>query len=151
MSRYDQLNVYDFERPGVVSIWVATVPLSRIPKNYLKENGDNEDGPFNRFSADFGFAGGYDHDTVDTNASPGRAKSIADLLGECSYSSSFVGRAAAEAKKRGLDKTQFVFLLYDARYPARRTKITKSEFMEFLGCFPYDDEAPNAVSHEDDE
>jgi hypothetical protein len=149
MTQPGKFSVYEFEKKGVVSVWVATVPLSRIPKSYFEERyGDDDDEePFTQFSEDFGF-GFFDHDFVDTNASPGRAKSVEDLLGRCSFSSSYVAAATAEAKKRGLEMTQFVFLLYDIEYSPKRTKVSRSPFMEFLGSFRYDDKASSAIPYE---
>ena len=146
MAKPGKFSIYDFEKKGVVSIWLATVPLSRIPNAYLEEHYGNDEEPFNQFAEDFGF-GFYDHDSVDTNASKGRAKPVEDLVGKCSFSTSYVEQAVAEAKKRGLDKTQFVFLMYDIQYAPNRTKVSKSTYMEFLGSFCYDSKAPSAIPY----
>jgi hypothetical protein len=137
-----------FGKEGFVSIWVATVPLSQIPDDYFEENYGDEEKPLTKFYGDFGF-GYFDHDFMDTNGSKRTAKSISTLVGQCSYSSSFVDQTVGEAKRRGLDKTQHVILLYDFRYDPKKTKITKSPYMEFLGSFRYDSEAPNAIPYEE--
>jgi immunity protein 22 of polymorphic toxin system len=143
-----QHSVYEFEAEGVVSIWVATIPRSRIPEDYFQANYDAEDDePFSPFSEEFGF-GYYDHDSVESNASTDRPKTIERLLGECSFAASFVGEAVAAAERLSLDKTDFVFLLYDIKYPPEVTGVSRSEYMAFLGSFRYDPESESAFPSE---
>jgi hypothetical protein len=137
MARF---SVYDFEKKGQVSIWVAIVSWTQLPASYFEAHyGREDDEPFTEFSEDFGF-GFYDHDKVDTNGSE-EAKPLEELLGECSFSSSYLTEAVAEAKKRGLDKTSFVFLLHDIEYQPMLTKVSRSAYMEFLGAFHFDSQA----------
>jgi hypothetical protein len=141
-------SVYEFEAKSIVSIWVATVPRSRIPDDYFKEHyGREDDEPFSRFSEDFGF-GYYDHDFVDTNGVTDRPESVERLLGECSFSASYLTEAVAAAKRQGLDKTEFVFLLHDIAYPPEVTGVFRSEYMAFLGSFQYDAESSSAFPFE---
>jgi hypothetical protein len=117
-----------------------------MPDAYFEEQYGDEDKPYNQFAEDFGF-GFYDHDSVDTNVSQGRSKPVEDLVGQCSFSSSYVKQVVAEAKKRGLDKTQFVFLMYDIQYAPKRTKVSKARYIEFLGSFCYDNSATSAIPY----
>jgi immunity protein 22 of polymorphic toxin system len=135
-----------FRKDGYVSIWVAVVPLSRIPDDYFEEIFDDEL-PLTKFYGDFGF-GYFDHDFMDTNGSKGRASSIEKLIGACSFSSSYVAQAVEQATERGLEKTQYVVLLYDFEYDPKQTRITKNSYMEFIGSFPYDKDAPSAIPHQ---
>jgi hypothetical protein len=142
MARF---SVYEFEKKGNVSIWVAIVPWDQIPDAYLEERyGRDDDEPFTQFSEDFGF-GFFDHDFVDTNGSPGQPESIERLLGQCSFSSSYLEEATAEARRRGLERTQFVFLLFGIEYQPKMTNVWKSPYMEFLGSFQYDPNAPSTI------
>jgi hypothetical protein len=125
MARF---SVYEFENPEAVSIWVATVPWNDLPNEYLEEH----------YGEDFGF-GFYDHDSMSTNGSE-EAKPLEELLAPCSYSTSYIQEATAEARKRGLDKTCFVFLLFDIEYDPMLTGVSKSAYMEFLGSFRYNAE-----------
>jgi len=144
-----RLSVYEFESKGMVSIWVAIVPWDRIPAAYFEEHYDREeDEPFTQFSEDFGF-GFFDHDFVDTNGAPERAEPVKRLLSQCSFSSSYLEAAVAEARKRGLEKTHFVFLLYDIEYAPKLTNVRRSRYMEFLGSFRYDPTAPAATPRKD--
>jgi Immunity protein 22 len=137
MARF---SVFDFEKKGRVSIWVAIVPWTQLPKEYFEEHYGREDNEaFTQFSEDFGF-GFFDHDFVDTNGSK-ETKLLEELLGECSFSSSYLGEAVAESNKRGLTKTSFVFLLYDIEYQPETTKVSRSSYMEFLGSFRFDPKA----------
>jgi hypothetical protein len=147
MAKPGKFSVYDFEKKGVVSIWVAIVPLSRIPDKYFEEHRGDEDQPFTQFSEDFGI-GFFDHDFVDTNLSHGRARPVEELVGQCSFSSSYVEKVTAEANKRGLQKTQFVFLMFDIEYAPKQTKVSRSAYLEFLGSFSYDVNAESAIPYE---
>jgi hypothetical protein len=147
-TRMERRSIYEFEAKGTVSVWVAIVPRSRIPADYFEEHYEREDDePFSRFSEDFGF-GYYDHDFVDTNGVTGRAKPIEQLLGPCSFSASYLAAAADAARQQGLDKTAFVFLLYDIEYRPEVTGVSRSACMAFLGNFRYDPEASHAVPFE---
>ena len=141
-------SIGEFEKKRVVSIWVATVPWRQIPDDYLEEHYGREEGePFSRFAEDFGF-GFYDHDFVSTNAVADQPKSVERLIGECSYSASFLADAVAAAKRQKFEQADFVFLLYDVAYPPKITKVSRSEYMAFLGSFPYDTEASSAFPFE---
>jgi hypothetical protein len=141
-------SIGEFEKKGVVSIWVAIVPWRQIPGDYFEEHyGREKDEPFSRFAEDFKF-GFYDHDFVDTNAVTDQPKSVERLIGECSYSTSFLAAAGAAVKRHKLEQADFVFLLYDIAYPPKITKVSRSEYMAFLGSFPYDTEASSAFPFE---
>jgi Immunity protein 22 len=139
-------SIYEFEAKGTVSIWVATVPRSRIPADYFEEHyGRGDDDPFSRFSEDFGF-GYYDHDSSETNGVTGLAKPIAELLGPCSFSTSYIAEADASAKRQSLETNEFVFLLFDIAYRPEATGVSRSESMAFLGSFRFEPDAESAVA-----
>ena len=58
-----------------------------------------------------------------------------------SYSSSFIADAVQESEKRKLDKTAFVFLMYNFAYDPKVTGVERDEYLEFLGVFPFDVES----------
>jgi hypothetical protein len=140
-----KLNAYHFEKQGTVSIWVSTVPWEDLPDSYFEQHYGREDpnDPFTQFSEDFGF-GFFDVDEVETNGSPGAPKPMDELLGECSFSSSYVLEAKAQAAVLGLTTTSFVFLLYEMEYQPEKTGVSRSAYMQFLGAFPFDPEMPKA-------
>jgi hypothetical protein len=141
-------NIYEHEQKGMVSIWVATVPLASIPEGYFKEHyGDGADEPFNQFSEDFGF-GFHDNDFVDTNAVTDRPKTCERLIGECSYSASFVAEATTDAERLGRENSEFVFLMYDVEYRPKNGSRHHSPYMVFLGSYRYDKSSPNKFSFE---
>jgi hypothetical protein len=79
-------SIYEFEKSGVVSIWVIRLPLSEIPRDYFEAHyGGDDDEPFNQFAEDFGF-GYYDVDFAESNSVSGEPKTLERLLGECSFS-----------------------------------------------------------------
>jgi hypothetical protein len=142
MGRYDFAH-FEVEDEDVVSIWASIVPYAEIPEDYFTYNfagGDND--PWNRFSSDFGF-GYYDDDFVESYFDePGkRVVPIGDLISPLSYSPSFIDAVEHRAKELGLEKTSYVFLIYNFKYEPSATGKDKSDFFQFLGTFPFDQDA----------
>jgi hypothetical protein len=140
VTRYGGL---DFDEEGIVSIWAGIVPLDEIPDDYFEERYGDDDIPLTKFYEDFGF-GWFDHDFVDANGSTQGPKSIERLIGECSFSSSFLKPAVEQARSLGIEMTQQINLLYDFAYDPGRSGTSKSAYMQFIGSFPYDKDAPSA-------
>ncbi len=137
MGRYDgpHFEVED----DVVSVWIASCPLAEMPENYfaLDIEGEDED-PFNEFSSDFGF-GYYDIDFVETNCnSEWHECKVGNLIEALSYSGSFLNSVVEAANKVNIDKTSYVFLIYNFKYDPTITNIQASRYMQFLGAFSYD-------------
>jgi hypothetical protein len=132
-----------FDKEGVVSIWAGIVPLDAIPDDYFEERYGDDDIPLTKFYEDFGF-GWFDHDFADANGSTKGPKSLERLIGECSFSSSYLKPAVAQARSLGIETTQQVNLLYDFAYDPQRSGISQSPYMQFIGSFPYDRDAPSA-------
>ncbi|WP_167629428.1 immunity 22 family protein [Aquipseudomonas alcaligenes] len=137
MGRYDGPH-FSTENEDVVSIWVATCPLTEIPDEYFEDNHDeNDDTPFNQFSSDFGF-GYYDHDLVEANRSENsKATSLTELLQPMSYSQSFLAKATQLADSLQIKESSYIFILYNFKYCQKTTGISESKYMRFLGVFPY--------------
>src|SRR5262249_40344815 len=102
---------------------------------------------FNQFSADFGF-GYYNVDSHEANNIADGPKSIERLIGECSFSSSFLSKAVAAAKKEGFESPSAVFLLYDIDYRPKKTGVSRSKYMAFIGSFRYDPDSDFAFPKE---
>ena len=93
----------------------------------------------------FGF-GFYDDDFVESYLQPGKEKAtVYEQLKYLSYSSSFIEQAVAEAQKRKLEETSFVFLMYNFAYDPKVTKIQRDDYLEFLGVFTFDQQSDSAV------
>jgi len=130
------------EDRDVVSIWVALTNFSVIPKDYMEYNLDgNDDTPWSTFTHNFGF-GYYDDDFVESFFQPSKRKAaLYKQLKFLSYSASFINQAIEEAQKRTLEKTAFVFLMYNFAYDPKVTGIHRDDYLEFLGVFPFDRES----------
>jgi hypothetical protein len=137
MGKFDGPH-FRVQNEDVVSVWAAAGPLADLPEDYFTENyGEDDDEPFNRFSADFGF-GYYDHDFVEAHgAEAGRSVPVAELLGAASYGSSFRDEAARQAERLGVGRASFVFIMYNFRYDPAVTGVRDSEYLRFVGVFPY--------------
>jgi hypothetical protein len=141
MGKYDGPH-FECEDRDVVSIWVAHVNFGDIPENYMEYNRDGDDDtPWSKFTHNFGF-GYYDDDFVESFLQPSKQKApLYEQLKFLSYSSSFIDDAVREAQERSLDKTAFVFLMYNFAFDPNVTGIQRDDFLEFLGVFPFDAES----------
>jgi Immunity protein 22 len=137
-------SIYEFERKNVLSMWVAIVPLSEIPDEYFQQQEDEDENAFTPFSRDFGF-GAYGLDSLETNIVGERIKTFDQLVGQLSFSKSFVEQAVAAARKQGLENAQGVFVLYEIDYRPKMAGASKSPYMAFLGSFKYDPEADSVL------
>lgn len=141
MGKYDGPH-FECEDRDVVSIWVAHANFDAIPESYMEYNieGDDDE-PWSTFTENFGF-GFYDDDFVESFLQPDQQQaSLYEQLKFLSYSSSFIEAAVDEARKRNLDDTAFVFLMYNFAYDPNVTGIQCDEFLEFLGVFAFDSES----------
>ena len=137
-------SVYEFEKKNVLSMWVAIVPLTEIPDEYFKQQEDEDENAFTPFSRDFGF-GAYGLDSLETNIIGERIKTFDQLVGQLSFSKSFVDQAVAAARKQGREHAQGVFVLYEIDYRPKLAGASTSPYMAFLGSFKYDPEADSVL------
>jgi Immunity protein 22 len=136
---------------GFVSIWASIVPLAEIPDDYFEERySETEDIPQTKFCGDFDFWG-HDHDQIDANCSLKGPESFERLIGECSFSKSYISEATKRARKLGIETTQQVMLLYDLRYDLKPSVVETSPYLRFVGSFPYDSNASSAFEVKCDE
>jgi hypothetical protein len=138
MGKYDGP---DFDREGVVSIWIGTRPWNdpEWPEDYCVPNyGGDDDEQLCDFTTDFGFDH-FDLDKTESNYSDdGLMVDLELLLNPLSYSPSYGEKAVAEAKRNGLATASAAWLIFDFAYDPRVTGIVQSRFLRFLGSFEYD-------------
>ena len=141
MGKYDGP---DFEREGVVSIWIGVRPWNDPdwPEDYCvpKYGGEDED-PLCDFTVDFKF-GHFDLDETESNYSDdGSMVDLELLLKEHSFSSSYLEKALEEARRQGCGAASAVWLILDFAYDPEITGVRESRFLRFLGAFEYDSES----------
>lgn len=136
MGMFNGPHFFD-EDLDLVSIWVSKCPPHEIPKDYFKENYDDdaEDEPFNQFSDDFSF-GYYDHDFVEKAGIHG--DSVEEKLQYSSYGKSFCREASQACDVTG--DVEF-FLMYHFKYDPTVTNVKESDYYKFIGCFRFDKNA----------
>ena len=126
------------EDADIVSVWVATCPFDAIPENYFDEpSDDDDDGPWDKFSTDFGF-GYYDLDFFEPNHADGKVVSVREIVEPCSYAKSFVDAVSKRAGELNVPNTSFVILMYNFRYRSELTGVNTSPQFRFVGVFDYD-------------
>ena len=121
--------------------------MAQISEGYWEYNFDGGDeDPWNRFSSDFGF-GFYDDDFVESYFDDPEKKEVPidHLIVPLSHSSSFLDAVTKCAEALGLEKTSYVYLMYNFKYDPNITGTEKSKYFRFVGAFPYDNEADAAA------
>ena len=138
MGKYDGP---DFEREGVVSIWIGARPWNdpHWPDDYcVPKYGGGDDEPLCDFTVDFKF-GYFDLDKTESNYSAdGSMVDLELMLQPLSYSESFLESAMAEARRQGCTTASAAWLIFDLAYDPQATGVRESRFMRFLGTFIYD-------------
>ena len=129
----------NFDKKGFVSIWVSKVTLDEIPDDYFEERygEEYEDTPLSQWCENFGF-GYYDHDQIEDNGVENGSDTLDKILGECSYSKSFVELAVSQAKKQGIESVSWIRNFFDCAYSPEATGIKEDNYMVYLGTFEYD-------------
>ncbi len=129
----------NFDKKGFVSIWVSKVTLDKIPDDYFEERygEEYEDTPLSQWCENFGF-GYYDHDQIEDNGVEKGTDTLDKILGECSYSKSFVELAVSEAKKQGIESVSWIRNFFDCSYSPDVTGIKEDSCMLYLGTYEYD-------------
>lgn len=129
----------NFDKKGFVSIWVSKVTLDEIPDDYFEERygEEYEDTPLSQWCENFGF-GYYDHDQIEDNGVENGTDTLDKILGECSYSKSFVELAVSQAKKQGIESVSWIRNFFDCVYSPEATGIKEDNYMVYLGTFEYD-------------
>lgn len=131
-----------FEKKGFVSIWVSKVTLDEIPEEYFEERyGEaNDDVPLSQWCENFRF-GYYDHDQIEDHGVETDQAPLDKLLGECSFSLSYLDQAVRDAKSQGLESVSWIRNLFDFAYDSSATGIHTDAYMIYLGTYEYDSKA----------
>jgi hypothetical protein len=133
----------DFEKPGVVSVWLGRFASRTAFGAYLEERYEAEGDatPLNRFAADFRLGVPpryfYDHDFQEAEFRASGPAPIGDLLAPFSGAGSFLSAAAAAARAAGVSEANAAILLYDFHYDPAVSPVAPAGPVRFLGAFPY--------------
>lgn len=132
----------NWQREGYVSIWLGDFDSLDDFDDYLDEQYEDDDAPISHFAEDTGL-GWYDQDLVESYMNEDeKRESIYDLIGPCSYSSSFVNAVIQSANKLGLKEAKATVLVFDCNY--KKPETTAGPLI-FVGSFPYKRNAPPAI------
>ena len=132
-------NYLEFEKAGMVSIWVGEFSSQNEFNDYLQEtiDGDAEvDVPINRFAHDIG-VGFYDHDSQEAEYKHEHLP-VKDLLAGFWRANSYSESAAAAAELIGVERANTAVLLFDWKYRESTKRISNSP-LRFLGSFGFGD------------
>ena len=85
----------------------------------------------------------YDPDDQEVILAPGRRRSprpVADLVGQLSYSESFLPAVVAAAADRGIDRVYWAVAQFDFAYHPERVRTKVGPDPVFLGMFPWQED-----------
>ena len=113
----------DFERDGVVSLWVGVASLNSAPRNL-------------DILQDYCGIGYYslDMNEVVSHAEP---RTIAELVGTMSYAESFAAEADTAARRLGAPVARWAVAQFDFAYDPSRVRRSVRPEAIFLGVFGY--------------
>jgi hypothetical protein len=133
-----------FDKEGMVSVWVSQVPYADIPDDYFDER---EKGhiPLNEWAGNFKF-NTFNSDNIEINGAYDGTVTIKRAAGECSYSTSYIDALVAKAKKLDLVNITWIILLFDFEYYPKKTGVSKDQYVNFIGSYPYNSDADNLYS-----
>jgi hypothetical protein len=123
-SEEDDYYTQEFEKDGVVSIWVGLT------------DGEDDLVEFDVLQ-DLCGVGYYDLASQEGNCFDYKRVSLKELLDEMSYSNSFISEALKAAQKKGLSEGLWVTLQYDFEYDPARVERKISKDPVYLGSFNY--------------
>lgn len=126
-SEDDDFYTQDFERPGVVSIWVGTSPASIDQRSA-------------DVLQDLCGVGYYDLDNQEANSSSPALADLGRLLEAISYSASFRAAAQARAEALGVGQACWVTVLFDFAYAPELVSRPVARDPIFLGVFSYSED-----------
>lgn len=111
-----------FEREGVVSIWVSSAEVADDTETDVLQ--------------DLCGVGYYNLDNQEANARPTTVP-VEVLLGEISYSATFLSQALKSASELGLSSSRWVIVQFDFAYDPSRVSRPAASDPIFLGVFTY--------------
>jgi hypothetical protein len=129
-------NIPPFEKEGKISVWISTFPYNEIPDSYFEEDEQGLGSWAHNFKI-----GSYDPEDMETNGADTGTVHAEKAIGECSCSQSYIDAVTHKIKKMGISDLTWVIIMFDFEYRPKKTKVYKDEFVQYVGSFPYDDEA----------
>lgn len=125
-SDEDDYYTQGFEREGVVSIWIGLL-------------GDEVDVGADVLQ-DLCGVGYYRLDDQESNSFDFETIGVDKLLGDLSYSESFLAKSVEAARKRGLSEAKWVTAQYNFDYDPSRVRRPIAADPVFIGSFTYSED-----------
>ncbi|BBB25994.1 immunity 22 family protein [Amphritea japonica] len=126
----------NFEKEGIVSVWYSTADYASIPDSYFEEDEQGLD----QWAKNYQIIS-YDPENMETNGCETGCAPTKDIIGPCSWSGSYGEAVIKKIEKIGDKKISWLILLFDFEYRAKKTHIFQDEYVNFVGCFPFDIDA----------
>ncbi|EKE74866.1 immunity 22 family protein [Gallaecimonas xiamenensis] len=123
-SDEDDYYTQEFEKEGVVSIWVGLTDNANDPEELDALQ-------------DLCGVGYYELDNQEANCFDFNLVTLQELLEDISYSKSFMIDALDRAREKGLSEARWVIVQYEFEYNPSKVKREVSDDPVFLGCFSY--------------
>jgi len=140
---------YLFAKKNKVSIWASKHPYEDIPDDYFEESfSKNNTRARNSWSNNFKMRY-FRPEEMETNGAVEGTRPISDVVGECSFSTSYIDTLMSKAKKKDMLEITWLVLLFDYEYSAKTSGVESDEYLTLLGAFSYDDDADSLIELEE--
>ena len=137
-----------FSKKNKVSVWVSKHPYADIPDDYFEEFfSKNNTRARNTWSDNFKIRY-FKPDEMETNGAVNGTRPIRDVVGECSFSTSFIDTLMSKATKKDMLEISWLVLLFDYEYSAKASGVESDEYLTLLGAFNYDDDSDSLIERE---
>jgi propanediol dehydratase large subunit len=120
-------NFKDFEKGGVVSVWIGNVADESQLDDYLNISRD--------FEKDFGFK--LNDRNMPETVTETEATAIASLVGGFSWSDRYKDAVVAAAKRQGIDKANTMLVFLNFCYNPSVSVTGKTPIVRFLCAVPF--------------
>jgi len=140
---------YLFAKKNKVSVWASKHPYADIPDSYFEESfSKNNTRARNNWSDNFKIRY-FRPEDMETNGAVEGTRSIREVAGECSFSTSYIDTLMSKAKKKDMLEVSWLVLLFDYEYSSKTSSIESDEYLTLLGAFSYDDDADSLIEIEE--
>jgi hypothetical protein len=127
----------DFEKEGVVSIWLARFEAEETLRAYVEEHMDENEDFYSAFYLEFRM-GYLDHDFMDAVKQPEHPQTLEELLRGASYGKSIAANIRAGGNLPDVSKYNSFICVYDYAFVPDADYVRQNPNVDFWGVVAYD-------------
>lgn len=127
----------DFEKEGIVSIWLAHFDDADTLHSYFEEHPDENENFYSAFYIEFRM-GYLDHDFMDVLMQPAQPQTLEELLRGASYGKSIAANIHAGGRLPDVSKYNCFICVYDFAFVPDADYVRQNPNVDFWGFVAYD-------------